>query len=136
MAGATRPFAFVEDMRPQARANRSLTTPGAGWGMVVRTRFRRIVSHLAFHAIVLGLTGFFAWNAYTGDRGLMARKEHKIRIAQLSRQLDELQLERTAYERRVQALGLASLDKDLLDERARTVLNLAQRTDVVIQLPR
>ena len=100
--------------------------------MVVRTRFRRIASHIAFHVVVLGLTGFFAWNAYTGDRGLMARKEHKIRIAQLTRQLDELQIERTAAERRVQAIGLAALDKDLLDERARAVLNLAHRTDVVI----
>ena len=102
--------------------------------MVVRTRLRRIISLAAFHAIVLGLTGFFAWNAYTGDRGLIARQEHKVRIVQLTRQLDELQLERTAYERRVQAMGLASLDKDLLDERARAVLNLAHRTDVVINL--
>jgi len=100
--------------------------------MVIRTRFRRIASIVAFYSVVLGASGFFAWNAWTGERGLVARREHKIRIAQLSRQLDELAIERGTYERRVDAISYDAVDRDLLDERARAVLNLAHRNDVVI----
>jgi cell division protein FtsB len=100
--------------------------------MVVRTRFRRAFTILAFHAVVLGASGFFAWHAYTGDRGIIARREHKIRIAQLNRHLDELRFERTAIERRVTELAFEQLDKDLLDERARVLLNLAHRNDLII----
>lgn len=102
--------------------------------MVIHTRFRRIFSILAFHVVVLGASGFFAWNAYIGERGLVARREHKIRIAQLNRQIDELKLERTARERRVSALSADEIDRDLLDERVRAVLNLAHRNDLVIPL--
>lgn len=102
--------------------------------MVIRTRFRKIASLVAFHTLVLGASGFFAWNAYIGDRGLMARREHKIKIAQLNRQIDELVIERTAYERRVHAFLREEIDRDLLDERGRVVLNLAHRNDVIINI--
>jgi cell division protein FtsB len=104
--------------------------------MVVHTRFRRIFFILTFHCLVLGASGFFAWHAYTGERGLMARREHKIRIAQLNRQLDEIKIERTAFERRVSAMSTEEVDRDLLDERVRLVLNTAHRNDVIIPLPR
>ncbi|HRJ70283.1 MAG TPA: septum formation initiator family protein [Beijerinckiaceae bacterium] len=100
--------------------------------MVVRTRFRRAMMLLAFHTIVLGASGFFAWHAYTGERGIIARREHKVRIAQLNRQLEELKIERMAHERRVSELAYDELDRDLLDERARVILNLAHRNDLVI----
>lgn len=100
--------------------------------MVVRTRFRRAIMLLVFHTVVLGASGFFAWHAYTGDRGIIARREHKIRIAQLTRQLEEMKIERTAFERRVDELAFDELDRDLLDERARVLLNLAHRNDLVI----
>ncbi|MCA0424614.1 MAG: septum formation initiator family protein [Proteobacteria bacterium] len=102
--------------------------------MVIRTRFRRIVSILAFHIVVLGASGFFAWNAYIGERGLVARRELKTRIAQLNRQIDELKLERTARERRVSAISADEIDRDLLDEQVRLMLNLAHRNDLVIPL--
>lgn len=102
--------------------------------MVIRTRFRRIALLVAFHTIVLGASGFFAWHAYTGDRGIIARREHKLRIAQLNRQLDEVRLERHTHERRVNELAFDEVARDLLDERARAVLNLAHRNDLVILL--
>lgn len=102
--------------------------------MVIRTRLRRFATITAFYVVVLGASLFFALNAWTGERGLMARKEHKVRIAQLDRQLDELVLERSAYERRVAAISFEAIDRDLLDERARAVLNHGHRNDVVIPL--
>ena len=100
--------------------------------MVVRTRFRSVIVLLAFHTVMVSASAFFAWHAYTGERGIMARREHKIRIAQLNRHLEELKIERLAHERRVRELAYDEVDRDLLDERARVVLNLAHRNDLVI----
>lgn len=102
--------------------------------MVIRTRFRRFASIATFHVVIFCASAFFAWNAWIGERGLMARQEHKIRIAQLERQLDELVIERTGYERRVNAISYDAVDRDLLEERARAVLNYAHRNDVVIPI--
>ena len=104
--------------------------------MVIRTRLRRLASITVFYAVILSASGFFAWNAWTGERGLMARKEHKARIAQLNRQLEDLVIDRSALERRVEAISFDAVDRDLLDERARAVLNLAHRNDIVIPLKR
>ena len=104
--------------------------------MVIHTRFRRLASITAFYVVVLGASTFFALNAWTGERGLVARQEHKVRIAQLSRQLDELVIEKTALERRVNAISYDAVDRDLLEERARAVLNLGHRNDVVIPINR
>jgi len=102
--------------------------------MVVHTRFRRILALGAFHCLVLGASTFFAWNAYIGERGLVARKEHKVRIAQLDRQLDELKIERQSLERRVNGIAYDEVDRDLLDERSRVGLNLAHHNDVIIRI--
>jgi cell division protein FtsB len=104
--------------------------------MVIRTRLRRLVSIAAFYSIVLGGSTFFVLNAWTGERGLVARQEYKQRIAQLNRQLDELKLERGSLERRVEAISYDAVDRDLLEERARAVLNLGHRGDVIIPLDR
>ena len=102
--------------------------------MVIRNRFRKMLTLAAFHAVVLSASGFFAWNAYIGDRGIVARREHKVRIAQLNRKIDEISIERAGYERRVHAFLREEIDRDLLDERSRVILNLAHSNDVVITL--
>ncbi|MBI3710032.1 MAG: septum formation initiator family protein [Proteobacteria bacterium] len=54
------------------------------------------------------------------------------RIVEAQAQLDEVTAERRALERRVALLRPDNLDPDLLDERARLVLNLARPDEVVI----
>lgn len=83
-------------------------------------------------AIFLALAGYFAWNATRGDLGLhaYARREQDLLAAQAT--LAQTDAERAAWERRVRALRPGWLDADLLDEQARTMLNLAQPDDIVV----
>jgi cell division protein FtsB len=48
---------------------------------------------------------------------------------------DAVAAQRHELENRVERLSSNSLDPDLLDERVRTMLNLARHDDVVIMLP-
>ena len=83
-------------------------------------------------AIGFCVVGYFAYHSIQGDRGLVAwmRLNEHIEIARS--ELDGLRAERAALERRVSLLRPDSLDRDLLDEQARIVLNYARPGEIVI----
>ena len=105
-------------------------------GMITRRRFRNFCLGLGFYAVSGAAVGYFAYHAHHGERGLRAKAEYKIRIAQLEAEMKTIKSERAVWERRVALLRPDSLDRDILDERARTLLNTAHRNDVVVILPR
>jgi cell division protein FtsB len=86
---------------------------------------------------VLGfcVVGYFAYHSIEGDRGLVAylRLTEQIQLARS--QLTEVVLERKALEQRVGLLRPNQLDPDMLDERARLLLNLARPDEIVIPDP-
>jgi cell division protein FtsB len=103
--------------------------------MVVRHTLRRIATLAAFYAFAAAAIGYFTWHAQNGDRGLKAKSSYKLRIAELNQEVDALKRERADWERRVDQLRSSSLDRDLLDEQARRLLNGAHRNDVIVILP-
>jgi len=100
--------------------------------MVTRMRFRRFVLPLALYIATGAAVSYFSYHAYHGQRGLVAKREYKIRIAELRQELDKVMAEKTALERRVTLLRNDRIDRDLLEERARVILNNANRNDVVV----
>ena len=76
--------------------------------------------------------GYFAFHVVQGDRGLLAWLKIKHRVAAAKQSLQVSQAERQTMERRVRLLEPGTLDPDMLDERARVVLNLAHPRDFVI----
>jgi cell division protein FtsB len=104
--------------------------------MIIRTRQRRIAFFLVFQALAWGASAYFAHSAYTGNRGIVAKNEAKRKIVETSSLITETKTERAAWERRVNQISGAQVDRDLLDERQRAMLNLAHKNDLVIQLNR
>ena len=94
----------------------------------IRRRARLIVGP------VLGITlcAYFAYHLVQGDRGLTAwlRLTQQVRDARTT--LAAVEAERMTLERRVNLLRPEHLDRDMLDERARSQLNLAQPNEIVI----
>ncbi|WP_338049063.1 FtsB family cell division protein [Rhodoplanes elegans] len=78
------------------------------------------------------MIGYFGINAYTGSRGINARKDLDAQIAELTADLAVAKAEREVWQRRVALLKSESLDPDLLDERARSLLNFVDRRDIVM----
>ena len=81
------------------------------------------------------LFGYFGYHLVNGDRGLlaMARLEREVQIA--NQNLAEAETTKKIWERRVSALRNQSIDPDMLDERARALLNFARKDDVIIFTP-
>jgi cell division protein FtsB len=102
--------------------------------MVTRKRFRTVLNTLALYTIAALVIGYFGVNSYSGNRGLRARQDLDQQIAELSAELDALKAERAAWERRVLLLKPDNIDPDMLDERARVLLNYVDPRELTLRL--
>jgi cell division protein FtsB len=102
--------------------------------MVTRNRLRTVLNALALYTIAALVIGYFGVNAYTGNHGLRAKQDLDQQIAQLTSELNALKSERTSWERRVALLKPESIDPDMLDERARTLLDYADPRDLTLRI--
>jgi cell division protein FtsB len=102
--------------------------------MVTRNRLRSVLNALALYTIAALVIGYFGVNAYTGNHGLRARQDLDLQIGQLTSELATLKSERAVWERRVALLKPESIDPDLLDERARVLLDYADPRDLTLRL--
>ncbi len=82
--------------------------------------------------VFLAVVGYFSWQATRGSRGLEAFAVRERQLVTAQSDLAQVQTEQEGWERRVAALRTQHLDPDMLDERARSMLNLAKPTDLVI----
>jgi cell division protein FtsB len=100
--------------------------------MVTRPRLRSFFTALGLYMLAALLIGYFGANAYTGDHGLLARQDLDRKIADLTTQIAEANAERDWWERRVKLLKSSSVDPDMLDERARALLDYADPRDLIL----
>ena len=84
---------------------------------------------------VLGLSAlvYFVYHAVEGDRGLFAYFRLTHDIAETHAALDQVTAERQALALRVSRLRNDSLDRDLLEERSRAILNYVRPDEIVVR---
>ena len=82
--------------------------------------------------LFLALSGYFVWHAMHGERGLIAREQRYADIASARADLAQAERDRDAIERRVAGLRGDRVDRDQLDERARALLNMVGRDEIII----
>ena len=100
--------------------------------MAVKSRARAILFPIAFYLVLGVASGYLVWDASRGSHGLEAKARDDAEAAQLQVELAQLQDERGRWERRVESMRSESVDRDLLDEEARAVLDRVGKDDVVI----
>src|ERR1700761_3243398 len=100
--------------------------------MVTRKRLRTIFNALALYALAALLIGYFGVNAYSGNRGLKAKEVIDRQSATLTAELDRLKSEHKQWERRIALLKSDAIDPDMLDERARALLDDVDPHDLTL----
>jgi cell division protein FtsB len=95
-------------------------------------RRRRSGSFGFFFFICLFLFFYFGFYALWGPRGYLNYRERLAEVEALEQEHDHLVFKREKLERRVTALSSKSLDLDMLEERARLMLNYSYDNDYVI----
>jgi cell division protein FtsB len=97
------------------------------WRTLKRMQPERFVKPL-LAVLVLFYLGF---HAVSGERGVVALLKENRKLEQLKLELAEVQKERVVLDKKVHGLSSHSLDLDLLDERARLVLGMAGKNEIV-----
>ena len=91
---------------------------------------------LSLYVVAALFIGYFGINAYTGRNGINARQGLDQQIADLAGEVESVKAERARWERRVALLKADRIDPDMLDERARQLLNYLDPHDVTIMVKR
>ncbi len=100
--------------------------------MVTRKRLRTILTALGLYVLTALLISYFGVNAYSGNRGLKAQQDIDRQMAVLSADLDRLKHEHAQWQRRIALLKSDDLDPDMLDERARALLDYVAPNEVTL----
>ena len=89
---------------------------------------------LLISAGLLAFQGYLGWNAIGGNFGIESHKVMKAEIIDLKGQSASLQAEIDAYRHKVDLFDPKELDPDILTERARALLSMAQIGDMVVMV--
>lgn len=86
--------------------------------------------------VCFAVAAYFIYHLIVGDHGIRARARMEHQIAASQGELAGLTVVRKRLERDVSLLRAEALDPDMLDERARAILNFAHPNDLVIVSPK
>jgi cell division protein FtsB len=87
------------------------------------------------HAVTVGcmaMLGYFAWHAWQGPRGFSYRDGLEIKLAEL--QTGSAAIVKTRLEGKVALMRPDHVDPDLLEELARSQLDMAGANDLVVRV--
>jgi len=104
--------------------------------MAIRQAIRRTLARTVGSMIGCLAVAYFAYHLVNGERSLLAWRHMDVEIMEAEARLNMLKGERETMERRASLLRPDHLDPDMLEERARSVLNFARPDEVVIIAPR
>ena len=90
------------------------------------------VFDLCVFAGSLAIMGYFAWHGFYGPRSLDHARAIRREVATYQDKLDKITSKRKARQARVALLRPGSIDPDMLDETARSVLGFARKEDLIV----
>ncbi|RYE10261.1 MAG: hypothetical protein EOP22_05920 [Hyphomicrobiales bacterium] len=102
--------------------------------MTTRLRRPSIWRQLLITAALLAFQGYLGWSAIGGNFGVESQKIMKADIVDLKVTSAALQAEIDSYRHKVDLFDPKKLDPDLLTERARALLSMAQVGDMVVMV--
>ena len=89
---------------------------------------------LAVTVALVGFQGYLGYSALNGQFGTLSQEQMKADIKELKAESSVLQAEIDSYRHRIDLFQTTKLDPDLVSERARALLSMAQADDVVVMV--
>ena len=102
--------------------------------MVVRTRLRGILLPLLLYCFAGSIGSYFVWQAINGERGLKTGEEYQRTITVLRSQFAGVEAERRQWQHRIDLMRGDAIDRDLLEEESRVLLDRVHKNDLVVFL--
>jgi cell division protein FtsB len=93
---------------------------------------QRHLGRLVTPILAAGFLSYFGYHVVNGDLGLEAAKGFEQRRIERLAELDVLVQQRKELEREVALMSDGTLEKDILDEKARYALNVSRTDEITI----
>jgi cell division protein FtsB len=93
---------------------------------------KRKLGRFILPVITVAFLSYFGYHSVHGDFGLIATEEFERQRAARTAELEKLTERRKALELQVSLLSDGSMEKDILDEKARYGLNVSRADEIVI----
>ncbi len=90
---------------------------------------------IVFNALVVFMLLYFVFHSIYGSRGILAYFKLQAELSNSHKKLEILRAERLEIENRTKLLRHESIDKDMLDEKIRSVLGFSAPTEKVFTIP-
>lgn len=100
--------------------------------MATRQKKNTLMRQLALPTIFALMIGYFVFHALTGGYGAYALTDMRYEIDRLEADLLSARLKRETIEHRIALFRRATLDPDMMDERARAYMNMAHPDELII----
>lgn len=104
--------------------------------MTLMNEIRRRLRYAVAPLVGMGAVVYFSYHIVQGDRGLIAWVHLKNEIGKAEETLGGIRAQKTELEKRVSLLRPDSLDPDMLEERARIMLNMGRPDERVLPADR
>ncbi|MBW9061792.1 septum formation initiator family protein [Rhizobium herbae] len=93
---------------------------------------KRKLGRFVMPLITVAFLSYFGYHSIHGEFGLKATEKFDRQRAERQARLDELTARRKTLEKEVALLSDGSLERDMLDEKARFGLNMSRADEIVI----
>ena len=100
--------------------------------MSVVLEIRRRGRHIAGSILRALLFVYFVMHAIQGDRGLLPWLQIRQQIASAEIDYSISQMQRSAWEQRVELLRSSAMDRDMLDERVRSATGFLKSDEILV----
>lgn len=90
--------------------------------------------HIFVASALIAFQGYLGYSVVTGQFGIDSREVLEAQIDELGAQSGALQAEIDSYRHKIDLFQSSRLDPDLVSERARALLSMAQPDDIVIMV--
>ncbi|WP_454286800.1 FtsB family cell division protein [Rhizobium arsenicireducens] len=100
--------------------------------MWTRHHKKRKLGQFILPAVTIAFLSYFGYHSIHGDYGLRAAQEFERQRLARSGELAKLVGHRQQLERQVELLSDGSLERDMIDEKARYQLNMSRPDEIVI----
>lgn len=98
-----------------------------------RPRTGKINRKSVFNILIFSLLLYFVFHSIYGSRGVIAYFKLQSELTRMETTLASLHSDRLEIENRTKLLRPGSLDRDMLDEKVRTVLGVAAKSERVFK---
>ncbi|WP_055049104.1 FtsB family cell division protein [Devosia sp. A16] len=90
--------------------------------------------HIALALGLVAFQGYLGYSVVTGQFGIESQDVLEVEIGELAAKSGALQAEIDSYRHRIDLFQTTRMDPDLVSERARALLSMAQPDDIVVMV--